>query len=67
MMVTANQLANNAASIGIVTLKSTIHQQMLARWPNNLLVGHSLQIYIMHNRLWLNKDVPREMAEVASN
>lgn len=60
MMVTANQLADNAASIGIGTLESTVHQPMLATLPNNLLVGHSLWFYITHTdyiltRMYLGK------------
>ena len=67
MMVTANQLADNAASIGIGKLESDVYQQMAARQPNDLLVGNGLRFYITHARRRLDKDTSKEIMEIAAN
>jgi len=66
-MVTANQLADKAASIGMRTLQCSIYQEMVARTPLHCLVGEGLQFYFTYQVKRLGKDTPKEISRIISD
>jgi len=66
-MVSANQLADNAASVGVGTLQCSTYQEMANRTPRDCTAGDGLQFYFTYEEKRLNKDTPKEISRIISN
>jgi len=66
-MVLANQLADNAASVGVGTLQCSTYQEMANQTPRDCTAGDGLRFYFTYEGKHLDKDNPKEISRIISN